>query len=64
MRKYTLFKRKAEDRDPIWRVKVYDNAGRRKAYSAGCVRDWKQAGLSQDAKTPLTPEGRTPRFVT
>jgi hypothetical protein len=30
-RKYTLFKRKAEDRDPIWYVKVYDDAGRRKA---------------------------------
>jgi integrase len=38
MRKYTLFKRKAEDRDPIWYVKVYDERGKRKAYSTGCTR--------------------------
>jgi hypothetical protein len=38
VRKYTLFKQKAEDRDPIWYVKVYDDAGRRKAYSTGCTR--------------------------
>ena len=38
MRKYTLFKRKAEDRDPVWYVKVYDDQGRRKAYSTGCTR--------------------------
>ena len=38
MRKYTLFKRKAEDRDPVWYVKVYDDQGRRKAFSTGCTR--------------------------
>jgi hypothetical protein len=38
VRKYTLFKRKAEDRDSIWYVKVYDAAGKRKAYSTGCTR--------------------------
>jgi len=38
MRKYTLFKRRAEGRDPVWYVKVYDDQGRRKAYSTGCTR--------------------------
>ena len=38
MKKYTLFKRKAEGRDPIWYVKVYDERGKRKAYSTGCTR--------------------------
>ena len=39
MRKYTLFKRKGEDRETsVYYVRVYDEHGRRKAYSTGCSK--------------------------
>jgi integrase len=39
MRKFTLFKRRGEDRDgTVWYVRVRDERGKRHAYTTGCTR--------------------------